>query len=344
MNPSPLPAGAPVFLTGGTGLVGSHVATLLRSEGHPVRALHRANSVTGYLEGLECELVQGDLQDPVDELARGMVGCSGIVHCAAVIYSGGPWAQVHAVNVEGSDTVFRAAATAGIGRGVHLSSVAVYGGAFEGADEEFSLDRAPLHPREHYARSKREAEAVVSRRARESGMAVSILRPSVLYGERDRLFIPTVVRVLDWPCQILLGSGRTPIPAVYAGNLADAIVATLRSPLPEGARAFNLGGDHPLSQRHLYTELARVLGKRARLVPLPAALVVSFARIGEAFGLRVPGAEELSLRRAASLAVRPNPYRSTRLRAELGWTPPVSLATALERTGRWVLEVSDATA
>jgi nucleoside-diphosphate-sugar epimerase len=314
--------------------VGSHVAVLLRSRGHGVRALHRPESRTEHLLDIGCELVPGNLLDGVESLARSIEGCEALVHAAAIVYGELPWPRVRAVNVQGTVGVFRGAALAGIRRAVHLSSVAVYGPAEGPVDEGTSVE-IPLNPGDRYARSKREAERVVKELAVENALAVAVLRPSAVYGERDRLFTPRLARALGPPLHFLAGTGQTPLPAVYAGNLAEAVLAALRGRIPHGTRAFNVGDDHPVSQRLILDALAEALGVRFRPVPTPAPMVLAVARLAEAVGIRIPGAEELPIARAARLAVRPNPYISRRVRDELGWVPPHSLDEGLRRTAAW---------
>jgi len=112
-----------VFLTGGTGLLGSHAARKLLEGGHDVVALCRPTSDVGALaEG--CRILGGDVLDPVDALAEAMTGCSHVVHAAALVYSGGDRDTVWSVNVEGSRRVMEAAASAGVEHAVHISSVA----------------------------------------------------------------------------------------------------------------------------------------------------------------------------------------------------------------------------
>ena len=324
-----------LFLTGGTGLAGSHVGALFREEGVPVRALHRPSSDVSFLEAIGCDLVEGDVRDGAEALAPAMAGCDALVHAASLVYADLPWARVRAVNVEGTEAVFRAGVAAGVRRGVHVSSVAVYG-IPQGpeVDETHPVDH-PLRPRERYARSKREAEEVVREAVRGSELEVAILRPPVIYGERDRHFVPRLIGHLERRIQVLLGSGRTPLPAVYAGNLATAVEAALTRPLAEPVRVFNASGDFPVSQRDLYVGLARALGKRVRFLPFPGALVRWAARAADALGLQVPGLEEVSFTRATLLATRPDPYRSDRLRSELDWEPPVEAPEAIRRTAQW---------
>ncbi len=324
-----------MFLTGGTGLVGSHVAEALRRQGRPVRALHRGGSPLDHLRSVECELVELSLPGGEQALREAMAGCSALVHAAALIYTDLPWPRVRAVNVQGTGNVFRAAASEGVATAVFLSSVAAYGDPYDMVDEDAPLDR-PLRPWERYARSKREGERVVQEIATQTGMSVTVLRPCAIYGERDRLFTPKIATALRLPVHPMLGGGRTAMAAVYAGNVASAVLAGLGGGRPPGARAYNVAEDYGLSQRELYAGLAAELRIPFRPVSIPRSIVLGGAALGEALGGRIPGAEELPLRRAAHLAVRPNPYRSRRIREELGWAPTASCEEALRRTAEWI--------
>jgi 2-alkyl-3-oxoalkanoate reductase len=282
-----------LFLTGGTGLAGSHVAARFREKGTEVRALHRDSSDTSFLESLGCELVAGDVRDDRDTLARAMDGCDALVHAASLVYADLPWPRVRGINVEGTGGVFRGALAVGVTRAVHLSSVAVYGIPDGEVDEGSPTDR-PLLPRERYARSKREAETVVREVAEAAPhLHVAILRPTAIYGERDRLFTPRLAGHLRRKRQVLPGGGRTPLPLVYAGNLATAVEAALTQPLPEPVRAYNVTADAPVSLRDFYGALARALGTEPRFVSIPGPLVRLAARAADALGLHLPDMEEV---------------------------------------------------
>jgi 2-alkyl-3-oxoalkanoate reductase len=324
-----------LFLTGGTGLAGSHVAARFRKNGVAVRALHRSSSDTSFLESTGCELVEGDVRQDPEELARAMQGCDALVHAASLVYEDLPWPRVRAINVEGTAAVFRGAVGAGINRAVHLSSVAVYGIPAGEVDEASPTDQ-PLLPRERYARSKREAEAVVREVAEAApDLQVALLRPTAIYGERDRLFTLRMAGHLRRRRQLLLGSGRTPLPLVYAGNLAGAVEAALTRPLPERIRAYNVTGDAAVTQRDFYAALAEALGTRTGFIPMPGPLVRLGARAADALGLHLPDMEEMPITRAALLATRPNPYNADRIRNELGWAPEVEGEEAVRRTAEW---------
>ena len=324
-----------VFLTGGTGLLGSHVAALLREEGHDVVALCRPEADTAFLASVGCALAEGDVRDSAVSLAPLMEGCTHVVHSAALVYAGASWPKVRAVNVEGTSNVLAAAATAGVGHAVHVSSVAVYGSVDGPVDESHPIDGS-VPPTDLYARSKREAEAAAHRVEREHGVRVTILRPSAVYGERDRLMAPRIARMVRAPVAFLLGSGDNTIPTVYAGNVAAAVSLVLAA--GRGGETFDVGLDHPLTQRTLLRELAVGLGRSPTLVSIPAGLVRAGAAVLKRLGVSAPGTKGLPLGRVVRLALGENPYPSRRIRAELGWAPPHGHEEALRRTGRWLLE------
>lgn len=324
-----------VFLTGGTGLLGSHTAELLRREGHEVVALRRRSSDTTFLEELGCELAEGDVRDDPATLAASMGGCTHLVHGAALVYSGQAWPRVRAVNVEGTRSILEAAAQAGIRGVVHLSSVAVYGTVEGGVevDEERSTD-TPIPAGDLYARSKREAEAEARAVEGREGIPVTVLRPSAIYGERDRLLSPRLGAMVRRPLTFLLGPGHNHLPVVYAGNVADAV----RLALEQGRAGvtWDVGLDHPVTQRRLLEGVAEGMGRSPTFVSLPGALALGAAGLLERLGVSAPGAQHLPLGRVVRLALGENPYPSRTIRRESGWNPPVPLDDALRRTGRWL--------
>lgn len=324
-----------VYLTGGTGLIGSHLAAELRARGHGVVALHRRGADTGYLAQLGCHLVEGDVRAEADILAEGMVGCTHVVHGAALVYAGGQWPKVRAVNVDGTRNVLTAAVKAGVGHGVHISSVAVYG-SVDGAVDESTPTDSDLAPGDLYARSKREAEDVARGIERKRGLPMTIVRPSAVYGERDRLMTPTLAKILRSPVVPLFGGGENTLPVVYAGNVAGALRLTLEA--SRGEETFDIALDRPLTQRSLFGTLAEGMGRTPRFVSIPAGLVRSGARALARLGVDTPGAQHLPIDRVARLALGENPYASSRIRRELGWEPAHAHEDALVRTGRELTE------
>jgi nucleoside-diphosphate-sugar epimerase len=323
-----------VYLTGGSGLLGSHLAERLRERGDEVVCLLRADSDDRFLRRIGCTTLVGDVRAGAGSLEAGMRGVDAVVHTAALVYAGLPWPRLRAVNVEGTRHVLDAATSAGVQRLVHVSSVAVYGGASGPVDESTPTD-TPIAAGNLYARSKRAAEAEARAVAARSDADLTVVRPAALYGERDRMLAPRLARLLAWPVVPLLGDGGNTVAVVYAGNAADAVVRILTGP---GNGVYDVGMDHPLTQRGLVEGMARALGRRPRLLQVPGLLVRSGARLGAALGLTVPGAGDLTMERVARLSLGDNPFGSARMRGMLGWSAPFTHEEGLARTAAWLAE------
>ena len=323
-----------VFVTGGTGLVGRHLIAALRSRGDTVRALARTPDAAAALSALGATAIAGEISD-VAQIEQGMASCDAVVHAAASVLASGPWRAWHRVNVLGTETVARCAARLGL-RVVHLSSVAVYGRSRAGLDrpgydERFDLEGAPLPP-EHYARSKREAELVLWRVAREAGLRAVALRPCVIYGEGDRHFSPRIARLLRRGLVPVVGDGGNVMTLVYAGNVAAAVTAALDH--PEATGPLNVTNDGRLTLREFVERFAAGLGARPRWVRIPRGLAWSAAGLWDAtVGALPPLSRSLSLSASVQFLAGDNRFQSARAEQLLGWRPPVVPAVAAERTG-----------
>ena len=323
-----------VFLTGGTGMIGSHVAERLRSRGDAVTALVRPTSDARHLRDLGCDLVEGDVADPPRDLAAAMRGADAVIHAAAKVFQAGFRDDYLRANVQGTENVLAAAALAAP-RVIHVSSVAVYAGV--DGSRPLTEDRwieADPDRQNSYAASKHLSERAAWRLHQDGRIRLTTVRPSVVYGERDRSATRVFVRVASFPLVPLPGGGRTTLPVVYADNVARGIIAALDR---EGAvgRAYNLARDTPITGRELLSFVARELDRRSRVVPLPGAPARLAAAALERLTRWLPRVPTLDVERAVRSLTRDNPYDSTRARLELGWGPLVTHHEGMRRTMEW---------
>ncbi|HEX7089307.1 MAG TPA: NAD-dependent epimerase/dehydratase family protein [Longimicrobiales bacterium] len=323
-----------VFLTGGTGLVGSHVARRLRERGHDVVALVRPGREAPELGRLGVVRVEGDVCDAVERLSPLMAGCDAVVHAAAELFARDA-GRFGRVNVEGTERVLRAAGAAGVRRVLHVSSIAVYGqqeGRVPLGEEAWREGR--ISRGAHYARSKRAAEEAAWRLHDAGLVRLTVVRPGVVYGEGDRWFMPRLAAVLRLPVVPLPDGGRRRLPLVYAGNLADGIVSAVERDEAAG-RAYNLSADHPVRARELVELFGRALGRSPRCVSIPPSFLRLAAVAGDAAARLLPGRVGPGLRRAVGRLLTDDPYDTTRARRELGWHGRVGLEEAVARTAGW---------
>lgn len=325
-----------IFLTGGSGLLGRHILEELQSRHQPVLALARSPAAQGRLAGQGARIHQGDAAEP--DTWRRLDGVRAIVHSAAIIASRAGWPAYLRANVTATRLAALRARELGIPL-IHLSSIAVYGAGAGTAPPGSVTEDYPRGSRERgplYARSKRLAEDVVTEEEAR-GLRAVVLRPCVVYGEGDRLFLPNVLRLARHGIFPLVGSGDLPLAIVHARNVAGAVAAAIDNAGAHG-RTFNLTSDGDLTGTEFVAGLAAGLGRPVRPIRVPAAL--AFTAAGAADLLRLAlGRTSPGFRSAARFLGGGNPYSSVQARATLGWSPRVSHREALPRAVRHLLEI-----
>ena len=180
-----------IFVTGGTGLIGSFLLRALRERGLAVRALHRGAVPTGGAPGVEW--ISGDLLDTEQLRVAITPDVTHVFHCAGLVsYAPQDEDLLLSVNVQGTAALVDACLERPGIRLVHVSSVAALGGPAAGAvaapdeilsvTEKASWDLGAAHPA--YATSKYLGELEVWRGVAEGLLAV-IVNPSVVLGPGD---------------------------------------------------------------------------------------------------------------------------------------------------------------
>jgi NADH dehydrogenase len=268
---------AKVLLTGASGFVGSHVLPALLDAGHQVVALCRSEKVGARVQarierGVDRLQVRvGDIEN-VDSVAAAATGCDTIVHLVAIPrdWSGGR--DLDRVNHLGTANVVAAAQRAGVRRFVHLGALGVE-------------ERAGLN----YASSKARGERAV----RESGLDYTIIKPSLIWGERDGFFniVAALVRI-PAPVVPVPGNGKSRFQPVWAGDVARAIVTVLADAKGSIGRSYELGGPRYWTYAEITREVARALNKRRLIIPMPVPLIGLVAGVSEAIRLPFPVATD----------------------------------------------------
>lgn len=327
------------LVTGATGLVGSHIVERLHADGWAVRALVRDPQHAAWLAPLGAELVAGDVLE-ADGLVRAAAACEAIFHCAAAILpERSEWESYRATNLDGTANAIAAARTAGA-RLLHVSSVAVYGGAsrYRSTPTDETVELPPLPETAFYARSKRESEAMVLEAHARNEIWACAVRPDVIYGKRDRQFVPRVAKALSRGFFPVLGGGRSTLAIVHAGNVADGAVRAVVTETA-GGKAYNLANDYDVTVRDFVRLAAQGLGRRVRLVPVPMVLAKAvFKAVTVLIGVARRGAALSQAGGAVAFISRNNPFSSDRARRELGWRPPVQPDVGIPDAFRWWAE------
>jgi dihydroflavonol-4-reductase len=303
------------LITGATGFVGSAVARTMARRGHALRLLVRSSSDRRNVDGLDAELVTGDLTDPAS-LARAAAGCRYVIHVAADyrLWVPRPEEMMQA-NVDGAVAMMRAAADAGVERIVHCSSVAALGQIGDGTPAD---ETTPTHEADFvgvYKRSKYRAERAVLELAARESLPVVVVNPAAPVGPRDIKPTPTGKMVLD------TAKGRVPayidtgLNIVHVDDVAEGHALALeRGRIGE---RYVLGGENFLL-KDILALIAEVAGRRPPAIRLPEALIWPVAWAMEKTA-PLTGIAPMMTRDHLKMARKKMFYSSAKAVAELGY-------------------------
>jgi len=235
--------GATIAVTGATGFLGRHFVESLLSRGARVIGVVRNPERLPELRERGVELRRADLAER-EHLTAGFRGADAVVSNAALLsLRHQPWSEYVRTNVDGTVNVCEAAAAAGVQRVVHISSVGVYRGRRQRAlDEDHEQYGEGVRPGRitAYPLSKALAEQAAFRLARERELALTVLRPSGIYGAFDTNFM-AVFRAFMRP-KLSVYPAFFRLPLVYAGDVAEALALALETDASIG-RAYNIAGE-----------------------------------------------------------------------------------------------------
>jgi nucleoside-diphosphate-sugar epimerase len=225
-----------------------------------------------------------------------------------------PLAEYRKVNVDGTMNLARQAAHAGVRRFVFISSIKVNGEQTR-PGVPFSTDDLPA-PQDPYGISKHEAEQGLHQLAQESGMEVVIIRPPLVYGPEVKGNFATLVRIVERGVPLPFGAVHNKRSLVAVDNLVDLIITCINHPAAAN-QVFLAADGEDVSTSELLRGVAKAMGKPARLIPVPAGLLMLAATL--------VGKKAVAQRLLGSLQVDIGKAREV-----LGWEPVVSVETALE--------------
>jgi len=326
----PSPHSPLLFVTGATGLVGSHVVERARRDGWRVRALVRSEPSGQWLKDLGVELALGDMGN-ASSLTSAVAGATHIVHCAAKVGDWGPVDDYRAINVTGLQALLAAAEQGGtLKRFVHISSLGVYPARDHfGTDEDEPVSAAGI---DGYTRTKVEAELLVLDHVARHQLPAVVLRPGFIYGPRDRTILPQLLQRLRSGQFAYLGASDRVMNNTFVGNLIDAVFLALECPAAIG-RVYNITDGRLVTKKEFMETIARVAGLPVptKVVPLPVARFL--AKLLEAI-YRVTRRREaplLSNARIKFLGLNLD-YCIDRARCELGYDPQTDFTEAMTQT------------
>jgi len=316
-----------VLVTGANGFLGSHLVEGLIARGCRVRGLIRRTSDLRWLEGLELELVFGEVTDPAT-LPAAVRDIEMVYHAAGVTKARRP-EDYFRVNHQGTVNLLEACAEhcPGLKKFILVSSQAAAGPAEAG---RLSREDDPCRPVSHYGRSKLLAEQAAA--GFMDRRPIVIVRPPAIYGPRDVDFL-TYFRILKKHLRPLLGFRERRLSICH---VRDAVLGTIlagESERSAGLIYFLSGGE--TTWEELTGIMAGALGVRALKIRVPAFVLHILAILNEAFAPLFREAPVLDRRKAREMTQQCWTCDWSKAAEELGYEPSVQLERGIRETVAW---------
>ncbi len=309
-----------VFITGANGFIGRALASRLREVGCQVGGVDlTADPDNG--------VIAGSTGDPA-RWSRALIGIDVVIHTAAIVSNAAKLDQAWDVNVLGTRRVLDAAVANGVGRFVHLSSVAAYGFDFpDHVDEAYPVRVNGFS----YTDTRVNSEAVVLASHAAGEIECTIIRPSDVYGPASKPWIVLPLQIIKEGKMLLPNGGSGILSPVYIDNLVDGLVLALSSDEAAG-EIFILGDGFGLTCGEYFGRLAGMVGGRVRTLPTGAAIAI--ANIMGFVERRLGRASELNTATMLMLN-RPGTYSIDKARRVLGFEPAVTFDDGMDRVEAW---------
>ncbi|WP_133271603.1 NAD-dependent epimerase/dehydratase family protein [Hymenobacter radiodurans] len=309
-----------VFVTGGSGLLGSFLIPALVARGYAVRALYR-QQVPPVSNADKVEWIEGDLRDTT-LLSTALTGVTHVLHCAGLVsYAPQDAAKLQQINVEGTAAVVDACLEQGLHlRLCHVSSVAALGGpsaakqdiwgANNVVDETAKWDLGAEH--NAYATSKYLGELEVWRGISE-GLSAVIVNPSVILGPAN--WQRSSTRLFRYAHREHSFYTPSSLNYVDVRNVVEAMLRLTFQSEVAGERFILSGGTVPL--RDFLIQAAECFGKKPPTVAVPTWAAETIWRL-EHLRSVLTGARPLITKDTARAGRRSVIYSAAKVEAATG--------------------------
>ena len=313
-----------LVLTGANGFLGQAILTLLQSHGISLRALDLgATSLASDVEYRKADITQLAELKPVLTNATMVIHAAGLAHI--FLHDAYSDEKFRLINEIGTDNVVSAASAAGVGHFILISSVSVYGPYSQGLHNE-NTSCNPIGP---YALSKYNAELCAIEIARESGMALTILRLATLYGESDPGNVGRLIETIDKGRFFWVGNGSNRKSLLYKGDAARAVMAVIQRPA-SGVNIFNVSAP-PCTMREIVDGVGDALGKHPFPLHVPAFPALLLGR----YLSKIPNRRLAGLNQTVKKWLAEDVYDARRFQEAYGFQTKTSLQDGLKREVEW---------
>ncbi len=327
-----------ILITGADGFIGSHLIELLLKEKispSNIRLFVEEKSTSTNLPNLSFDIVKGDIRDK-KTVKKAMEGVETVFHLAAITsFAADTYDLYKAINVEGTQNLLDECKGRKMQKFVLFSSIAVFGlpawtGDIKNWDE--------THPKTYsdiYGKSKWEAEERVVMAHKKWGIPYTIIRPSSVYGPRDKGQLYGLYKTIKNKHFFMIGKGENKMHFVFVKDLVKGVRQAQLSKYK--ASDYILAGKEPVA----FKEVVRLVAQSINAplprfgVPKNVALLLSYIMdsLGKLIGIRSP----LFPSRVKVMTTNYY-YKIDKARKEINYNPTTSFEQGSKITGKWYLE------
>ena len=318
-----------VLVTGATGFTGNALAKTLCANGYDVRVFVRDKEKFFALENNgNYDVIVGDLRDP-EIVAEAVKGVEKVFHIAAIFRSAGITDQVYRdVHVKGTKYLLESSLKYGIQKFVHCSTGGVHGHIEDPpANESYRFK-----PGDIYQVTKLDGEFAALDFHKKTGLPVSVVRPTPIYGPGDLRLLKVFKLALHTPT-IVLGSGEIYYHLVYIDDLVNGFI--LASEVEEAVgESFIIGGDDIPTLNQILDKIAEIFNSSKFKIHLPAFPVQIAGTLCEKICIPL-GIEPPIYRRRVDFFTKSRSFDISKAKKILNYQPKVSVDEGLARTAEW---------
>ncbi len=333
-----------VIITGGSGLIGSHVAEYFCEKGLNVFCGIRSSSDTSFLKTLPVHLTEFDIHN-TESLKAAFQGAECVIHTAGLVNDWSHFDDFYNTNVTGTLNVLKACHHNHIDNVIITGSVASYG-------EEDSMvvksEESPYKPNykyflgklvpsrmNHYRVSKSLATQEAIKYAETRGMNLTVLEPVWVYGEREfSSGFYEYMKVVKHGVPCMPGSKKNKFHVIYARDLARAYHLTYLKK-PAGVNRIIIGNTNRDLMDNIYKMFCKEMCVK-KPANIPRYLIYPFGLLLELMAAVFQSGKPPLLTRARVNMLYDNiEYSTVKARRQLGFANEYSLQEGIRNTVNW---------